>query len=394
MGRTIVYTEPPTHAFHFFLEWAFHLHASLAEGPPADALLLLSVSALKGRRTSRLDAWSGRVYEALIQRFKRVVRASTDVTYCVQRARIGLAPEVSLLASRCLALRRLAEPRNPTAAPAACAGDPRTDVQDETTLPEAHRLARRLTNCSLTRTRLRNFRTFVRAHLALRASATSVFSSTSSGIRAAARATLVARRTAPRGDSGGGSGGGRSDGGSGGSDSGGGDSDVLRILLVQRTGNMRRLLGLRPFADRLATVLLALRAIWRPSQQREGDGPAVEVRVADFTADLSSNAALLQSYAALVAVHGNALTNLVLTPSRGTLRAAVQLLPTCLPEKTMSNHAYEVLGDTLLRGRFRSVCCACEAPLTGKASNVHCNATLTAHVLAGLLRPRAQRVPN
>ena len=112
----------------------------------------------------------------------------------------------------------------------------------------------------------------------------------------------------------------------------------------------------------------------------------VEVRVSDFSADLAANAALLSTHTVLVAVHGNALTNLLIAPSRGLLRAAVQLLPSCLPDGTWSNHAYEVLGHTLLRGRFRSVCCSCTAPTSGKVSDVRCNATRVAHTLAGLLR--------
>ena len=154
----------------------------------------------------------------------------------------------------------------------------------------------------------------------------------------------------------------------------------MRVLLVQRNGPTRRLLGLAGFAERLGTALRA--------RLRLASSHSIDISIADFTADLAHNAELLQSRTALVAVHGNALTNLLLAPSRG-LRAAVQLLPACLPKGTLSNHAYEVLGHLLLSGRFRSVCCACQTPRLGKSSQVTCNATTVADALAGSLR-RAQ----
>ena len=230
---------------------------------------------------------------------------------------------------------------HPKPTSASCHGVPR-DERRGAALPSELARARALTNCSLTRARLKAFRSLVRS-------------------RAPLPAPGLAAATASAGAAG----------------------VPTRILLVQRGGTTRGsalgagatrvLLDELPFVRRLRESLGARLA------------RRVEVRVADFSSDLARNAALLDGHAALVAVHGNALTNLLLAARRGTLRAAVQLLPTCLPEGTLSNHAYEVLGHLVLGGRFRSVCCLCATPTLGKTSHVTCNATRVASALAGLL---------
>ena len=90
---------------------------------------------------------------------------------------------------------------------------------------------------------------------------------------------------------------------------------------------------------------------------------------------------------ALVAVHGNALTNLLLSPPGGPLRAAVQLVPSCLPTSTLSVDAYEVLGK-LVAGRARSLPCDCTQPEAGKRSDVRCNASLVTDALIAMLGKR------
>ena len=124
------------------------------------------------------------------------------------------------------------------------------------------------------------------------------------------------------------------------------------------------LMGLHKFASRLRAVL------------SERLGRRTEVLAADFAKDLHANAALLEHTVALVAVHGAALTNLVLAPPG--LRAVLQLVPDCLPAQTYSHHAYEVLASLATSGRARSLCCACISPELGKNANVTCTATRAA----------------
>ena len=332
-GRTLLLPQPPSHSFHFLLEWAFHLFAHLAVHTRPPQVVLLPA-----RRQSRLDAGSSKIYRALLGHFGRVHHATDGRVYCLERAQIGLVPAVSLVASRCLPHRRLADARAGGGL-ASCRATPWS--ASAAALPADLARARALTNCSLTRSRLRAFRSLVRARLGV----PSVAPPSSSAL-------AMAASDEPAGAS-------------------------VRVLLVQRSGASRRLLALPAFARRLSEEL-------RARLRLPAGGVAIDV--GDFGADLVRNGARLQRYTALIAVHGNALTNLVLTPSKGALRGAVQLLPSCLPEGTLSNHAYEVLGHVLLAGRFRSVCCDCEAPQLGKLSQVSCNATRTAHVLAGLLR--------
>ena len=327
-GHTVVLTPPPTHTFHFFLEWAFHLFALLAANQgPLNVLFLPPATREGQRRSGRLDAWCARVFHGLLRHFGTVWHATDGQAYCLQNAQIGLVPQVSLLTSRCVAIRRLADARGHSS----CTERAHTDEA----LPPMMAHARSLSNCSLTRLRLKAFRGFVRARIGAPTPSPASFASSAAGVR---------------------------------------------VLLVQRNGPTRRLLGLAGFAERLGTALRA--------RLRLASSHSIDISIADFTADLAHNAELLQSRTALVAVHGNALTNLLLAPSRG-LRAAVQLLPACLPKGTLSNHAYEVLGHLLLSGRFRSVCCACQTPRLGKSSQVTCNATTVADALAGSLR-RAQ----
>lgn len=333
-GRTYILTPPPSHTFHFFLEWAFHLFSLLAAQtePPRNVLFLPPAARDGQRRLGRLDAWSARVYHALLGQTAATYHMDADCSYCLDHAQIGLMPEVSLVTSRCIAMRRLADANGGRSA--SCARIPHT----EGVLPVELAHARHLTNCSLTRARIRAFRGYVRARIG-------TIPPPALSKAAAASASSV------------------------------------RLLIVQRGGTTRHLLGLSAFVSHLSA---ALRLRLRLSSAR-----SVDIRVSDFTANLPLNLALLEDRTALIAVHGNALTNLLLAPPRG-LRAGVQLLPSCLPEGTLSNHAYEVLGHLILGGRFRSVCCECQSPRMQKSSHVSCNASAVADALADLLHRSLQ----
>ena len=337
-GRTLIIPPPPSHAFHFLIEWSFHLFSALAaesaaHRAPPRLLILPPAVARDGRRTARLDAQSTRLYNALVRQSDAVVHATSGRAYCIDHAQIGMSAEVSLLASNCLTTRRFASARVPQSSAIACNDSPGASAA----LSAQFSLARSLTNCSTTRMRLHAFRSYVRKQI---------------GLTPAPRPTLEPDRT-------------------------------VRVLVIQRGVSSRRVLGVSDFASRLGEVLTgALRS--------HGGGAHVQVSVDDFGSDMQSNAQLLQRANALVAVHGNALTNLLFAQTR-TLRAAVQLLPSCLPEGALSKHAYETLGHVLLAGRFRSVCCACEDEALGKTSDVRCNATSVALELASMLRQRGDR---
>ena len=311
-GQYLLVPPAPAHAFHFFIEWAFHLFAELhADRSRRSHLLLLPAS------RGHLDPQKLSLYRALMRRAADGGRLINHLQpldpVCLDRARIGLSPEVSLVASACRVFRPPSSLPPPSAAEAA----------------ELAR-ARTLTNCTLTRHRLLAFAAFVRSSLGIK--------------------PPPARQA------------------------NGHSSPTPRVLLVQRAGAVvlgRTLLGLEAFQRELSLVLRAALGRW------------VEIIISDFGTDMVANSRMLQGVTAIVAVHGNALTNMLLAPPRA-LGAAIQLVPSCLPVGTYSAHAYEVLGSLVSR-RTRSLSCGCAQPARGKLSHVHCNATRVASALASML---------
>jgi len=134
-----------------------------------------------------------------------------------------------------------------------------------------------------------------------------------------------------------------------------------RVLLVNRNSRSRALQDVSAFARGLHAAL------------REH---SAEIVVTDFDSNQARTNQLMADADALVAVHGNALTNplLGLWPS---LRAVVQLYPECMPlQWSPSAHAYAVIAH-LATGRrcdtCHTLCCACATAADGKSSNVTCD---------------------
>ena len=316
---------PPAHTFHFLLEWAFHLHAELEEravGRHLPHLLLLHPPA--SSRPTHLDAQKMRIYRALLRKAGAAghLAVGNESATCISgRLHVGMAPEVSLIASSCRDLPSSSSPQ-------AGRRSGKETVDDWWRTPLA--AARRLTNCSLTRARLRSFRGFLLSLLV------------GERWRAEQQSSLPPSARAPR-----------------------------RILLVQRTVDSRRIAQLPAFASSLRRAL----------RERLPAGTRFTLTTGDFTSDLVASVARIQPMVALVAVHGNALTNVLLAAPGGALRAVVQLVPDCLPASTLSTHAYEVLGGLVAR-HSRGLVCECTQPDLGKSSNVRCNATRLAGLLA------------
>ena len=138
-----------------------------------------------------------------------------------------------------------------------------------------------------------------------------------------------------------------------------------RVLLINRNSSSRALQDVPAFARGLHAAL----------REHSAEIEA-EIVVTDFDFNQARTNQLMADADALVAVHGNALTNplLGLWPS---LRAVVQLYPECMPlQMAPSAHAYAVIAH-LATGRrcdtCHTLCCACVTTADGKTSNVTCD---------------------
>ena len=360
--RTALIVPPvPAHTFHFFMEFAFHLFSALqALSPPPDLILLPQPNSSSSSGRLRLDPFKSRIWRALLSRAHAVhrlppsgVRLSPPLRpLCVRRLIIGMAVEVALSASACY---RIAHARALGTCQLASStlldgfAPFRTSFGSSGRRDDAAHAAdslaglRRLSNCTLTRRRLREFGAFVRAHLAV-----------------ASAPGHAGRRL------------GREAGAHG--VAGTASRPALRILFVQRELRGRRIVDMQGLVSSVRAQLQQLQTPRRLD---------VHTVVGDFGSDQQANARLLERANVLVAAHGNALSNVMLGPQKG-LRAVLQLMPSCLPNGTYSMRAYEVLGR-VLAGQARSLCCVCTEGTLGKASPIQCNASEVATALASML---------
>ena len=432
----------PSHAFHFFFEFAFHLFGALQAASPKRLELVLlpqpgnssssSGSSVVGRssvgvdymRRLRLDPFKARIYRALLGRARSVHHLGFHKgrqSICARRLTIGMAPDISLSASACYRLahaRALGACQLPSStllsdgfAPFRASGrGVGLDLVASSSHDDPLSRLRRLSNCTRTRHRLREFRSFVREQLAAVApsAAPSATSIAGASLRGSASSGGVPSSSGGVPSPGGvpsSSGGVPSSSGGVPSSSGGGPSspggvpsprrkgEPLTILFVQRELRGRRIVEMDALVtsvrDQLSGGSSSSKARTRGGKAVDDDAlttrrPVTRTLVADFGADQRRNARLLEDASVLVAAHGNALSNVLLAPPRG-LRAVLQLMPSCLPNGTYSMRAYEVLGRALA-GQSRSACCACVAPSRGKASDLRCNASEVAQALVGMLR--------
>lgn len=339
--------------FHALLEWGFHTFATIQAAHEAgrEALTLLFFRPAKRWRypppTSSMEQQPWGLERRLLESLVRLAGGGARylpnawephaATLALSTPTwIGLMPELSLAFSSCIPLS--AFPR-----PAKCAGSGGKVPEWLSDRFVASLSAR--TDCAATRRRLAQYRAFVRP----------VYTGDNASLE-------VSPREEPRPSV---------------TTTTSADADDMRILLIQRGAAdltakttttaagpartaTRRLAHVDAFAGELTRRLRERLTRACPNGLGKGGGrrsPRVAVTVTDFTANTTRNARLLAETTAVVAIHGQALSNLVLA-APGSLIAAVQLLPACLTDRG-SISAFHTLAQLTAR-HGATVCCACE----------------------------------